>query len=478
MKTIEAIRAIRAILALTLKKLVIWLYTLIFTVCLPLVFLRLAFKSRKNPGYRYRWLERLGLFPSPPSDKTNGLWIHAVSVGETVAAGPLILALQKQFPHLPITVTTTTPTGSDRAKLLFKESVFHVYFPYDHPFTINAFLNRLKPRICIFMETELWPNVLRALKHRHVPCIIANGRLSNKSMKGYETFSFLTRDMLKNIEHVAAQSEQDGARFVHLGLDKKRLSIVGNIKFDVTLPSSITETANALRRQWGESRPVWIAASTHAGEESDILWVFSELKKETEFSDLMLILVPRHPERFQSVADEIEKWGFRYCRRSHESLSDASLSDASLSHGYLSHKSLSHESLNQRQICSSETEIFLGDTMGELPLFYGASTIAFVGGSLVPIGGHNTLEPAALGLPSVVGPFTHNFSDITHLLKETGALFQIHNKAELLSTLKTLLRDKEYIQAAGLKGKQAVLKNQGATQKIIKLVQPTITRAV
>lgn len=424
------------------KDLVIWLYNVIFTLCLPGVFLRLYFKSRTNPGYRSRWLERLGLFPCPPSEKTNGLWIHAVSVGETVAAAPLILAFQKQFPHIPITVTTTTPTGSDRVKLLFKESVFHVYFPYDLPFTINAFLKRLRPRMCIFMETELWPNVFRALKKHQIPCLIANGRLSNKSMKGYEKLSFLTSEMLKNIEHVAAQSEQDGARFMRLGLAQDRLSVVGNIKFDVLPPSSNLSASDNLRRQWGESRPVWIAASTHAGEESEILWVFSELKKEIEFSDLLLILVPRHPERFQSVADEIENLGFRYCRRS------------------------------QNQICSPETEIFLGDTMGELSLLYGASTIAFVGGSLVPIGGHNTLEPAALGLPSVVGPFTHNFSDITHLLKDAGALFQINNPVELLSILQSLLRDSELMRTAGLKGKQVISENQGASLEILKLVRP------
>lgn len=423
-----------------LTNLVVLLYSLFFTLCLPLVFLRLWYRSRKNPEYRKRWLERLGIFAKPNLAQMNGLWIHAVSVGESVAAAPLVHAFQKKYPNVPITVTTTTPTGSAQVKKLFGDSVFHVYFPYDLPWTFQRFLTSLRPKLCVIMETELWINALRAMKRFKVPCMIVNGRLSQKSMQGYERIGFVTRDMLSNITHVDAQSNEDGVRFIALGLSENRLSVSGNVKFDCSMPENLEEKASILRLTWGIDRPVWIAASTHNGEETEILAVFSKLKKE--FVNLLLILVPRHPERFNSVADEIQKHGFSFVRRS------------------------------QGIAATENTEIFLGDTMGELPLFYKAADIAFVGGSLVPIGGHNTLEPAALALPSIVGPYTQNFTEITKMLKEAGALVQASNKEDLISLLLQWLRRPDLAKHAGLQGENVVAKNKGAVEKILNQIQP------
>jgi len=414
--------------------LVIWIYSIIFTICLPFLFLRLWYRSRKNPEYRHHWLQRLGIFQVPPSLNKHGLWIHAVSVGESIAAVPLIQAFQQQFPHLSVTVTTTTPTGKAEIKRRFGDTVFHVYFPYDLPLAFATFLKKIQPKLCVLMETELWINALRSMKQYQIPCIVVNGRLSQKSMQGYKKIAMITRDMFHNIQHVVAQSEEDGRRFVDLGLDKNRLTIGGNVKFDCKLLEVVEDELSGLQIQWGRERPVIVAASTHAGEEIEILGAYSELKKE--FKDLLLILVPRHPDRFNSVANEIKKRNFNFVRRS------------------------------QATVCDPRTEIFLGDSMGELALFYQAAHIAFVGGSLVPVGGHNTLEPASVGLPIIVGPYTYNFNEITKLMLEAGGLKQVPDKNALLFCLQKWLREPDIAKHIGACGKKVVLENKGAVDKI------------
>jgi 3-deoxy-D-manno-octulosonic-acid transferase len=411
------------------------LYNVVLTIAVPLLFLRLFWRSRKNPDYRERWLERLGLF-NPP-EKKDGIWLHAVSAGEAIASVPLIRALIKQFPNLPITVTTTTPTGSARVKQMLGEQVFHVYFPFDLSFAIRNFLSRIKPKICILMETELWPNCILNLNQLKIPVVIANARLSPRSVKGYGRILSVTREMLKSVDMVAAQSKMDGDRFLSLGLPSKNLQITGNIKFDMMEPPQVEEKAQNLRMQWGIKRPVWIAASTHGGEEEEVLKAF--LKIREKLPEAFLILVPRHTERKDAIQDLIKQHSLSFINRS------------------------------SGEVATSSTSILLGDTMGEMPVFYRAADVAFVGGSFVPVGGHNTLEPASAEIPVVVGPHVHNFVDITNYLSAAGGLLQVQNSDGLAQTVLYWLSHEEERKKAGKKAKQVVLDNRGAVNKIVQI---------
>lgn len=415
-----------------------WIYTLGLAILMPAILLRLWIKGYKNPGYRAHWRERLGFFKPPK--QTDGLWIQAVSVGESLAAITLIRAIQKRFPGVSITITSTTPTGYAQIAHSFKDQddICHVYFPYDLPGYIKRFLNRVRPRLLVLMETELWPNCLWLCKQQLLPVMVVNGCISLQSLKGYQRIRPLTRQMLDCLTAVVAQSEQDGARFVQLGLDPKRLVVTGNIKFDMILKKGIVKAALNLRTEWGSTRPVWIAASTHAGEEEQILAAFK--KVQTQFTDLLLILVPRHPERFKPVAELIKQQGYSVSLRS------------------------------SGRPATAETQIFLVDTMGELALFYGASDIAFVGGSLVSIGGHNALEPAAIGIPVIVGPYTHHCMEITRLLREAGALWQIENAAALPGAVCEWLLKPQARKTAGEAGKRVVEENRGVVNTIMDLI--------
>jgi len=412
------------------------LYSVVLTAAVPVLFLRLLWRSRRNPDYRKRWLERLGVFT--PSEKMDGIWLHAVSAGEAIAAVPLIRALKKQFPNLPITVTTTTPTGAARIQQLLGKEVRHLYFPFDLSLTMTNFLNRIKPKLCILMETELWPNCLVTLKKKGIPVVVANARLSPRSMKGYGRIEEVTRQMMSSVTMVAAQSHMDGDRFVSLGLPPARLQVTGNIKFDMTEPPNVEEKASALRNQWGSKRPVWIAASTHAGEEEQVLMAFVRIREK--LPDIFLILVPRHTERKDAVQSLLKQYSLSYILRS------------------------------SGEEASPDTSVLLGDTMGEMPLFYRAADVAFVGGSFVSVGGHNTLEPASASIPIVVGPHVHNFIDITHYLSKAGALVQVNNSEALADAVLHWFLSPEERLASGGRGKQVVLDNRGAVDKVVQLV--------
>jgi 3-deoxy-D-manno-octulosonic-acid transferase len=414
-----------------------WLYTGLFVLATPFILLRLYCKSLKNPAYRARWAERFGIFkfPLPP----GGLWIHAVSVGESVTAIPLVLEFQKRFPALPITVTTSTPTGSARVQSVLKNQVFHMYFPYDLPWCFGKALKVIRPKLMILMETELWPNCLWQCKQRHIPVMIANGRLSPRSIREYGYVQFVAKQMLACVNFVAAQSLRDGANFIALGLAPERLVVTGNIKFDLTLKEGTKTEAQLLRETWGKERLVFVAASTHGGEEEQILTAFSEIRRQ--FKDALLIAVPRHPERFSGVAELIKRQGYSMVLRS--------------------------SGLN----ATSKTQAFLGDTMGELDLFYAASDVAFVGGSLVAIGGHNTLEPAAQGVPVVVGSHVHNFVEVTQLLLDAGALVQVSNSHALAEAVLHWFKMPAARKRAGSAGKAVVERNRGAVTKIVDLAQ-------
>ncbi len=417
-----------------------WFYSIAFTCLLPYVFFRLWVRSLKFKGYRYRWLERLGYVPLPPLEKV--LWVHAVSVGEAVAAIPLIHRIRQQYPQTPILFTTTTPTGSERVQAAFKDvlgkQIYHCYLPYDLPWALNTFLGRIKPKLLVLMETEIWPNLLQACNQRNIPVLIANGRLSPISARRYQWLGSFMKDLVQPISGVAVQSSLDASRFQNLGIKPENIWETGNIKFDLQLPNYLAEAGQELRRELGTNRIIWIAASTHEGEETLVMDVYRALK--TRFTDLLLFLVPRHPDRFNKVANLCTERGFNMVRRS------------------------------QKQPLDNTVDIFLGDTMGEMPLFYAASDIALVGGSFVPVGGHNLLEPAALGIPVLTGPILFNFVAISEMLTQAKGATIVHNENELKEQLTLLIENTTLRHAQGQKAKTVVEENRGALDKLMNLI--------
>jgi len=407
------------------------IYTILLYLSLPLVLIRLFWRSIRSPGYRQRWAERFGRFDAPAVD--GGIWIHAVSVGEVQAAEPLIRRLLSRHPKLPLVITTTTPTGSERVRKLFPESLTHVYFPYDVPLAINGFLQRVRPRLLVMIETEVWPNLLALCKESGIPTILANGRMSESSARGYARLGSFSRETFSRISVVAAQTQADADRFVDLGVAPASVQITGSIKFDIRLPASLLEQVAVVRRGWGD-RPVWLAASTHEGEDELVLAAHKRVL--SEHPDSLLVLVPRHPERFERVASLCRREGFKLARRSVDGQAAQHIS------------------------------VFLGDTMGELTLFIGAADVAFVGGSLVPQGGHNILEPAALGVPILFGPHMFNFSLISQMMLEAGAGVQVESAAELASRVIAWLGDASVRAEAGEQGRRLVAENRGAMERL------------
>lgn len=403
---------------------------------MPFILLRLLWRSRKAPDYRKRVCERLGYAPAALE---HSIWVHAVSVGETIAATPFIKALQKQFPNLPIVVTNMTPTGSARAKAAFGDSVKHAYVPYDIPGAVTRFINRTHPKILIVMETELWPNLFSICKQKNIPILLANARLSEKSARGYRAIASLTREMLSAICTLASQGFADAERFIALGMKKENVIVTGNIKFDLVLPENLAEKSQALRTAIGTNRLVWIAASTHPGEDEIILSAHHEIRKK--FPNALLILVPRHPERFNSVAQLCTQNNFSVARRS----------------------------LNET--CSDSTAIYLADTMGEMMLMYSISDIAFVAGSFAQVGGHNMLEPAALGKPIITGPVLFNFAEISEMLINAKGMIKVTDANELAETVARIFADENYRKQVGGNALSIVEKNRGALRKQVEVVE-------
>ncbi|MBC9131484.1 lipid IV(A) 3-deoxy-D-manno-octulosonic acid transferase [Frischella sp. Ac48] len=417
------------------------LYTCLFYAIQPLIWLRLLWRSLKSPDYRKRWLERYGFCKG--KIQPNGILVHSVSVGETIAAIPLIKQLQQRYPDLPITITTMTPTGSQQVIKSWGNRVSHVYLPYDLPDAISRFLNTLQPKLVIIMETELWPNLITALYKRHIPLIIANARLSARSARGYAKFKKTMQLLLPKISHIAVQNQFDGQRFIQLGLPESQLTITGSIKFDIHLNSQQQQAIAQLKSTWQLNRPIWIAASTHHGEDDIILIVHKMLLKH--YPDLLLILVPRHPERFTSVENLIVDHGLTYQLRS------------------------------KHAIPTTQTQVILGNTMGELMLLYGLANIAFVGGSMVDRGGHNPLEPALHHLPIIMGKYTYNFKVICEqLINANGLWITETNKQDLAEKISTLLTDNQLRIDIGNNAYQVLKQNQGALQRLLDLIDSTI----
>lgn len=426
-----------------------WLYSLLLYLLTPLILLRLWLRGRRAPAYRERVGERFGFFSAPA--RTGALWVHAVSVGETIAAAPMIRALLARYTDRPVVITTMTPTGSGRVRELFADDiasgrVAHVYAPYDLPDAVARFLGRVQPRLLIVVETELWPNLIHGCARRGVPVLLANARLSEKSARGYRRLSAITAPMLRELDCVVAQNATDGERFVALGLPRERLVVSGSVKFDLAISDELQQRAAQLRVCIG-TRPVWIAASTHAGEDEILLAAQRELLRSQP--DALLILVPRHPERFDEVAALVQRASFALQRRS-------TGDDVAMT-----------------------TQVWLGDTMGELLLLLGVADVAFVGGSLIPRGGHNMLEPAAWGVPIITGDSDFNFREISALLMQAGALVKCDSAATLAAELQRLFADTETRGQRGRAARQVVENNRGALARLLdeidRLVAPLTT---
>lgn len=412
------------------------IYSFFYWLLLPFILFRLRRKARKNPAYLVRWQERLGVIKYPIAP--NGIWVHAVSVGESLAIVPLIIALRKKYPTLPITITNQTPTGAERIHSELGRCVTQLYAPYDLPLIVKKFLQKIKPKLLILVETELWPNYLHYCHQLGIKVILLNARLAQSSARRYGFMSSLTRKMLANIDMIAAQTQEDALRFQALGMPVKYIDITGNIKFDRIIPYDLPQKAHMLRQCWGEKKFIWVAASTHAMEEKLILKSFAIIKEK--IPDLLLILVPRHPERFQEVYD--------LCR-----------------HDWIV------KFRSQYQTFDSQTQIIVGDSMGELLLFYAASDLAFVGGSLVKKGGQNPLEPALVNKPIIVGPYTDHFHHIIKQLEQCGALLIVKDFIELAHTVITLFNDISQRNRMGRSASDFTLKNKGALQKQLNLIE-------
>lgn len=407
-------------------------YSVLLYLCSPIVVLRLLLHGRKSPAYLGRWGERFGWYKK--TQPSGVIWFHTVSVGEAEAAFPLINIVAEQQPNTPILVTTITPTGSARVKAFLGHRVHHVYLPYDTPGAMRRFYRKFKPHVAVILETEIWPNMFYQAKKLGIPSLIVNARMSEKSAKGYARLGSLMKQTLADITHICAQNQRSADRFIGLGLDKSKVTVPGNIKFDMELPAHLLEHAEVIRRDWFQQRPSWMAASTHEGEEDKVLVAFEQIKKQR--TDALLVLVPRHPERFNDVAKLCEKRGFTVTRRTAQK--------------------------SQRV----DSDVFLLDTLGELKLYYATVDVAFIGGSFVPVGGHNMLEAAALSVPALFGPFVHNFAEISERLLAIDAAIQVTTADELATQVTYLLEHSEQRDQMGVAGRAFVEQNQGAVNKV------------
>jgi 3-deoxy-D-manno-octulosonic-acid transferase len=408
-------------------------YTLLLYLLLPYVLARLAWRARRQPGYLRHVAERFGYYAALPDAPL--IWVHAVSVGETRAAEPLVRVLQAKYPQHRILLTHMTPTGRETGETLFGGRVARCYLPYDYPRAVARFLDHLRPQFGIVMETEIWPNLIRACRARAIPLYLVNARLSEKSHAGYRRFGGLVRESLAGFAAVAAQSEGDARRLTALGARDVR--VTGNVKFDVAPPSEQLELGQALRRDFGESRPVLLAASTREGEEALLL----EALEGIAAPGLLTVIVPRHPQRFDEVARLLEARGIPYQRRS---------ANAPAAPG---------------------TRVVLGDSMGEMFAYYAACDVAFIGGSLLPLGGQNLIEACAVGRPVLIGPSIYNFTEAVELAVQAGAAIQVPDPAALAREAGQLLRD----PAAARRMSQAALAfasaHRGATARVLELIQ-------
>jgi 3-deoxy-D-manno-octulosonic-acid transferase len=400
-----------------------------------------AWKALRQPEYRGRLGQRLGYVePRPPG---RAVWIHAVSVGEVQAAAGLVQALQRRHPQLPIVVSTVTPTGAQRARALFKDRAHVVYLPYDLPGAVRRFLDRIAPRVAVIIETEIWPTLYAELGRRQIPLVLGSARLSARSVSRYRWLASLFRETLSHGLEVGAQTELDAERFRQVGAPAASVQVTGNVKYDLEIPSDQITAGGELRARWGRHRPVWIAGSTHEGEEEAALAAHAIVRRR--HPDALLLLVPRHPPRFDAVRSLLRRQRVPFTQRS------------------------------SGAVPGEHDAVFLVDTLGELQMFYAAADVAFVGGSLVPIGGHSLLEPAVLGLPVLSGPHTHNGPEIAQLLQDAGSLRIVGSTAELAAVLAEWLDAPETAREVGERGREAVAANRGAVDRLVAMIEPRLS---
>ena len=417
-------------------------YTAIFTIALPILAIRSWLVNRRSVAAGSRWLERLGFYGERQSANDNSsskvVWIHAVSVGETVAAVPLVRELLADSLNVDVVLTTTTVTGYQSVKRLLGETVTHVYCPYDLPFAVSRFVNFFRPQLLVLLETELWPSTLAICAERDIPALLVNARLSERSLRKYRWVGNVMKETVRRISIIAAQSEEDAERFALLGAKKDNLVVTGNLKFDHKAPSSIIEQGASLRRRLGDGRRIFILASTRTGEEKVLIEAIRPLQRL--IPDILMVVAPRHPERFGEVSNLFEDNGFKVIRHSDSSNSDQNF------------------------------DVYVVDSMGELPQFYAASDVAFVGGSLLPYGGHNVLEPAALGIPVLTGPNTYNFAGVCKMLEKSGALAVVETTTQLVERAAKLLLDGNERDRVGMISKDLVQAHGGATKKTFMII--------
>jgi len=420
----------------------IFFYTLVLWLLLPYVFLRLFWRARKQPEYLHHIGERFGFY-SIRSDKPV-IWLHAVSVGETRATQGLVTKLLANYPLHQILLTHTTPTGRASSEQLYGSSVLRVYLPYDYPFAVHKFLQHFRPQLGILMETEIWFNLIRACHVTCIPLLLLNARMSEKSAHGYSCIPPLTRDALGKLTAVAAQTSDDAARLTKLGA--KNVSVMGNLKFDIEPPPALLELGRQLRNQFGESRKILLAASTRAGEEALLLDALQNLNT----ADFLLVIVPRHPQRFADVANLLEQLHVSFCRRSEVMTTGM----------------------------PSEIRVVLGDSMNEMFAYYAAADLAFIGGSLLPYGGQNLIEACAVGTPVLVGPYMYNFAEATRLAVLANAAIQVSDIDELVSEAQRVLFDNVKLNDMRHQCIEFVKSNRGATEISLRLIDQHLTKLI
>lgn len=409
-------------------------WRIVVYLLLPYAIGNLIWRALRYPAYWRRWPERFGLVPSAAGQRA--IWVHAVSVGEVRSAAPLVAALAERYPEHRVVVTTMTPTGSEQVRHLFGERVSHCYVPYDFPDAVRRFFDRVRPELAVVAETEFWPNIFAECGRRRIPLFLVNGRVSQASLRGYLRVPEVARAMLAHATLLCAQTRVDAQRLRNLGVPSERVHVTGNLKFDVELPAALLEEARELRDHWGRERPVLIAASTHPGEERKVLDAFGALRGR--YPELLLVLVPRHPERFAEVA--------RLCRARGHATALRSRTPAALPPG---------------------TVVLVGDTMGELQRLYAAADVAFIGGSLVPHGGQNLLEACAVNVPVVFGPHMFHFEEISAMALERGAARQVLDVAELAAAVELYFEQPELRRAAGRAAHTLVADNRGALARTL-----------
>ena len=412
------------------------LYTLLIRVAMPFAFLQVLWRGLRDRRYWQGLSERFG-YGAPLTGTAASIWVHAVSLGEMTAAAPLVRALRQRDPDTPLVLTCATPTGRERALALFGDVASVRYLPYDSPGSMQRLLQRIRPRRLVILETELWPNLFEACARARVPVVMASARLSERSVSRYRRVGSLFRALFAGDVTVGAQSEADAARFIAIGADPARVAVVGNVKFDIDIDAAVVLAGRDLRAMLFPGRPVWIAGSTHPGEEEVLLAAHQRVLKHVP--DALLVLVPRHPQRFEAVAALLARSGTASARRT------------------------------EGRAATPVDAVFLVDTTGELLSFYAAADVAFVGGSLVPVGGHNLLEPAALGLAVLTGTSDANGREIATLLTAAGAVVRVADAASLAAVLVRLLGDPGERRRVGESGRAVVAANRGSVARVLAL---------